>query len=116
MAKIHLEGMEFFSYHGCFHEEQLIGTHFLVDMILSCDISGAETSDMLSETINYQDVYSIVRHEMEEKSNLIEHVARRITDAVKQAFPQIDSIEIKIAKLHPPLGGKVKQVAITLHD
>jgi 7,8-dihydroneopterin aldolase/epimerase/oxygenase len=116
MAKIHLEGMEFYAYHGCFHEEQLIGTHFLIDMVLSCNISGAETSDRLSETINYQDVYRIVSDEMEEKSHLIEHVGRRISDAVKQAFPQIDAIEIKIAKLHPPLGGKVKQVAITLHD
>ena len=34
MSQISIEGMEFFAYHGCFAEEQIIGTKFLVDLFL----------------------------------------------------------------------------------
>lgn len=109
-----LEGMEFFAYHGCFHEEQIIGTRFEVELELDVDTSPAEISDHLEDTVNYQSVYSLVRHEMEQKSQLIEHVARRILDAVKGTFPQITFVRVRISKTNPPLGGKVKQVSCVL--
>ena len=40
-------------------------------------------------------------------SHLLEHVANRILESVRRAFPQISSAEISIDKLNPPLGGKV---------
>ncbi len=35
MAQIALENMEFYAYHGCFSEEQIIGTHFIIDLLLN---------------------------------------------------------------------------------
>ena len=35
MSMIAIEGMEFYSYHGCFKEEKEIGTHFIVDFYCS---------------------------------------------------------------------------------
>ena len=116
MGKIMLERMEFFAYHGCFHEEQIIGTTFLIDLELEVDTSIAEQSDHLEDTINYQIVYGLVRHEMEQKSQLLENVAHRILDSVKTTFPEISSVRVKISKVNPPLGGKVKQVACVLTD
>ena len=114
MGNIHIEGMDFYAYHGCFHEEQIIGTHFTVDLIITTDTRKAEISDQLKDTLNYQEVYNMVRHEMEQKSQLIEHVAHRIVDTLKKTFPEITAIEIKVSKRNPSLGGKVKQVAISL--
>jgi len=116
MGKIILERMEFFAYHGCFHEEQIIGTTFLVDLELEVDTSKAEQSDHLEDTINYQIVYGLIRHEMEQKSQLLENVAHRILDSVKTTFPEISSARVKISKVNPPLGGKVKQVTCVLTD
>lgn len=114
MGKIVLEGMEFFAYHGCFHEERIIGNRFVVEVWLEADTSRAELSDLLEDTINYQSVYRIVSHEMEQKSRLLEHVARRILDSVKNNFPGITSVQVRISKVNPPLGGKVKQVSCLL--
>jgi len=116
MGKIILERMEFFAYHGCFHEEQIIGTTFLVDLELEVDTSKAEQSDHLEDTINYQIVYGLIRHEMEQKSQLLENIAHRILDSVKTTFPEISSARVKISKVNPPLGGKVKQVTCVLTD
>lgn len=116
MGKIRLDGMEFFAYHGCFDEEQIIGTRFIVDLEFNYDTHRAESGDHLSDAVNYQDVYRIVREEMEKKSYLIEHVARRIVDAVRASFPGITHIRVSIGKVNPPLGGKVGQVCCILEE
>jgi dihydroneopterin aldolase len=51
---------------------------------------------------------------MEINAHLIESVARRILNAIKQMFPQVKMVQVKISKINPPLGGKVKQVTFIL--
>lgn len=114
MGMISVEGMEFFAYHGCFAEEQLIGTRFIVDFCLEADTIKAEISDDLKQTINYQTVYQLVKKEMDVKAHLLEHVAHRILKSVTDAFPAISAAEVKIEKLNPTLGGKVDKVCVTL--
>ncbi|MBE0662529.1 MAG: dihydroneopterin aldolase [Bacteroidales bacterium] len=114
MGMISVEGMEFFAYHGCFAEEQVIGTRFIVDFYFEADTSDAEVSDDLRQTVNYQTVYQLVKKEMEIKAHLLEHVAHRILKSVMNNFPAINAAEVKISKLNPPLGGKVDKVCVTL--
>ncbi len=114
MSTISIEGMEFYAYHGCFYEEQIIGTKFLVDLYLETDTSEAEKSDKLKQTVNYQDVYLLVKNEMEKKSNLLENVARRILNSIGKRYPQIMFLRIKLSKMNPPIGGKVERVSLTL--
>jgi dihydroneopterin aldolase len=110
MGTILLEGMEFFSYHGCFREEQLIGTKFIVDLKIDADTSAAEISDHLHDTVDYVGLYRAVKKEMDQKSYLLEHVALRIMNSLKTEFPGLFSIELKISKINPPIGGKMAQV------
>ncbi len=114
MSMIAIEGMEFYAYHGCFEEEKIIGTGFMVDLYLTTDTSKAEKTDSLHETVNYLKVYQVVKKEMQVSSNLLEHISRRILLAVQREFPQIDWAKVKIQKLNPPLGGKMKSVSVTL--
>jgi len=114
MSLITIKGMEFFAYHGCFKEEQIIGTKFLVDLYIEADTIEAEETDKLTKTINYQTVYLLVKKEMAIKSKLLEHVGRRILKAVKKEFPKTNSIKVKISKMNPPLGGKTNSVSLTL--
>jgi dihydroneopterin aldolase len=106
--------MEFFAYHGCFSEEQIIGTRFIVDLYIEADTKEAEETDQLSKTINYQDVFLLVKEQMEIKSKLLEHVARRVLNTLKQNYPALEFAEIKISKMNPPLGGKIGNVSLTL--
>lgn len=114
MATIALEGMEFYAHHGCFPEEQLIGTHFIVDVSLDTDTTEAEALDDLKKTLNYQEIFAIVRAEMDRPSLLIEAVARRIIDRLMTEFPTASSAKIKLSKLNPALGGKVRSASISL--
>jgi 7,8-dihydroneopterin aldolase/epimerase/oxygenase len=114
MGQISLEGMEFFAYHGHFKEEQIIGTRFIVDLIMEADTKEAEVTDNLVKTVNYQAVYNLVAKEMSVKSHLLEHVARRILDSLAREFPQIGACRVKISKINPPVGGKVERVSVEL--
>ena len=116
MGLIRIEQMEFFSYHGCFTEEQVIGTRFLADISLEVETREAEKSDSLKHTVNYQAVYQVIKAEMEIKSHLLEHVARRILDAIFSKFPSVSSATVKISKLNPALGGQMGCVSLTLSD
>lgn len=114
MSKISLKNMEFHAYHGCLEHEKQLGNTFYVTATLILDTELAGTTDRLEDTLNYQHVYDIVKAEMAIPSNLIEHIARRIVDALLQNLPQIESITLKLTKLNPPLGAKVASVCIEI--
>ena len=116
MSKILLEEMEFFAYHGCFKEEQVIGNRFLVDLEIEVDTEAAEKSDKLQDTVNYQAVYTTINQVMRQKSHLLEHVARRILDAIHEGFPAIRHMKVKVSKMNPPMGGKMRSVSLEMAD
>lgn len=115
MSVISIEGMEFFAYHGCFKEEQLIGTKFNIDLYLTVDTVKAEKSDDLHDTVDYQKVFQLVKKEMKTTSKLLEHVGSRILNGIKETFPQVEKATLKIRKMNPPLGGKMDFVSVTLN-
>ena len=114
MATIAIEGMTFRAYHGCMEEEQVIGNTFVVDLYLESDTGKAEQSDDLSDTTDYAKAYNIVKREIEIPSKLLEHVGRRILDAIKKSFPEIESAELKVSKMNPPINGQAESVSVTL--
>lgn len=106
--------MRFYAHHGCFSQERAIGTHFTVDLVFSTDTAHAEQSDNIADTVSYLDVYQIVKREMQKPSNLLEHVARRVGEAVLKEFPAVTDIKVKVSKMNPPLGGQIHSVSVEL--
>ena len=115
MSQISIEGMEFFAYHGCFEEEQIIGNKFTVDIFLEVSTDLAQQSDKLSQTVNYQKVYEVIRDQMNIPSSLLEHLGHRSSEAVRLQFPAVKRINLKVCKMNPPIGGKVDRVCFTLN-
>ncbi|MDO4735976.1 MAG: dihydroneopterin aldolase [Bacteroidia bacterium] len=107
MNRVELVDMHFYAYHGCFEQEQIIGNKFVLNFCACYDMSKAAQSDNILDALNYQEVYNIIKEQMEIKSHLLENVAFRILSAVKEKFPYIISAEVSIDKLNPPLGGQV---------
>jgi len=112
MVSIHLQGMKFYAFHGHYPVEQLTGNEFIVELKIDAADSQAMISDNLADAINYQTVYEIVKKEMMVNSNLLEHVANRILNALYTTFPEIAKAEIKISKLNPPMGGEIEKVSV----
>ena len=113
---ISLNGMRFYAHHGCFEAERVVGTQFRVNLSFDADTSRAQQSDDIADTISYLDVYQAVKTQMQQPSNLLEHVAQRIITALAQQFPTISNITIDIHKLNPALGGEVGSASVTLRN
>lgn len=112
--KIFLQRMEFYAYHGVKPEENRLGQRFYVDLELELDLSPAGNSDDLSLTVNYAEVYEMVRQEVEKKRyQLIERLAERICQKLLDQFP-IDGVLIRITKPDPPIPGHYQAVGVEL--
>ena len=107
-----LEEMRFFARHGVCEQERQVGNWFEVNLTISADFSRACYSDNISDTINYAEVYQLISEEMQQPSNLLEHVAGRIMDVLQSRFPTITKIELKLSKLHPPIHGEIEKASV----
>ncbi len=115
-TSIELKNMHFFAHHGVLEHEIIHGNNFLVTLRFSADLSVACISDDVADTANYAEVYNLVKEEMTIPSKLIENAAYRILRRVKKSFPQIDRLEVELAKMSPPVGGKMDYSAITISE
>ena len=104
--------MEFWAYHGCFDEERIVGTKYIISITLDVNIDKATRTDQLEDTVNYQEVYDIVKTEMAIPSNLIEHVCGRIKNNIRKHLPHIQNTNISLSKYNPPLGGQIEKVTV----
>jgi 7,8-dihydroneopterin aldolase/epimerase/oxygenase len=114
MGKIHLEAMEFYAFHGHYHEEQVVGNKFIVDVIIDTDTTKPSMTDDLSDAVNYQAAYRLIKREMAIKSKLLENIASRILDALFDELPGILHANVTIRKMNPPVGGKMRCVSVNL--
>jgi len=114
MGLIQIENMEFYSFHGHFKEERIVGNRFLVDLTVETDMKIPAESDNLKDAVNYQRLYEIVKQEMEKKSHLLENIAGRILNAIYAETEGIKNATIKVSKMNPPMGGKVGSVSVMI--
>ncbi len=98
MATIHLAGLSVFGHHGARPYEKEAGQRLEVDLILEPTHTSAELSDKITETVDYDLLYQLVREVVEGESfHLLEKLARVIADTILERFP-IRQATVRIAK------------------
>ena len=112
---ITLRQVRFHAFHGVMPQERQVGADFLVDVKVGYPLVQAMKSDEVGDTLNYAALYDLVASEMQQPSNLLEHVAGRIVRAIAQAFPQVTSIDLELTKLNPPMGADCEGASVEMH-
>lgn len=107
-----LENIKIYAYHGVLPEENKIGANYIVNLKVDALVDKSGKTDDLTDTVNYATLSNIIHQEMKIKSNLLEHVAFRILDKLKEVSPKINQAEIKISKLSPPMPGNVESASV----
>lgn len=110
-----LSNMSFFAFHGVNPQESKVGNTFIVDLKIGGDFKQACISDNIEEALNYAEVYQTVKKVMDVPCNLIEHLAENICTALKKDFKKIESIELKVTKINPPIIGQMESASIILN-
>lgn len=115
MDKIVLKNLEFHGKHGCFPEEKKYSQKFQIDGELYLSLENASISDDLNLTVNYGEVFEIIRKQVEEKTyNLIEKLAAQILNDIFNYSTLIQEINIKVIKPNPPVEGKYDYFAVEM--
>ena len=109
---IELKGLQFYSFHGLYNEEKKIGGEFVVDILAKLNSNHQEVSS-IEETVNYAEVFAIIKREMTEPRELLETLTQSIAESVHKNFPAIKEIEVRVEKKVPPLLGFIGTVAAT---
>ncbi len=105
-TSIQLHNLEFYAYHGLLPQERVVGGHYCVDVELSLTPPlRALTEDVIDDTVNYAEVYALIRQQMEQPVNLLEHLVHRITQGLYAQFPQIQAVKLSVTKVTPPISG-----------
>ena len=95
-SSIRLHDMRFYAYHGVMEQEQRVGGYYLVSLTIEADLTKAICTDDVSDTVNYAELYELVKNEMAIPSKLLEHVAGRIGQRVLDRFPQVTALTVSV--------------------
>lgn len=112
---ISLRNIRFHAFHGVMPQERRVGGDFLVNLRVGYPLEQAMQSDEVGDTLNYATLYEVVKTEMMQPSNLLEHVAGRIAEAIAERFPQVTSIDLALTKQNPPMGADCDGAGVEIH-
>ena len=86
VTKLSLKNMIFYGYHGLYPAEQELGQRYEVDIELFSDFEPAGKADDFNKTINYVEVYTLVKAIVENKQyHLIEAIAWAIIERLRES-------------------------------
>ncbi len=103
IISISLEGVVIHAFHGVFEQETAVGNDFCIDLQVDVPITEGMRNDLLDGTISYANLYETCVEEFRTPSQLLEHVALRISKTLRCRYPQIVAGRLRISKLHPPI-------------
>ena len=103
MDKIIMEDIQLYGYHGVFPEENRLGQKFIVSIEAFVDLQVAGKRDELSETINYAEIYDVIKQIVQQTTyQLIEAVAEKIAAELLNNFAKMEQITVRVKKPNPP--------------
>ena len=114
-TKIFLRQVRFHAYHGVLEQERRVGNDYVINVVAECDFTHAMLTDELEDTVNYAEIYRVVKEEMAIPSKLLEHVAGKIGERLFNEFPSLQSLDISIMKVNPPFGADCEGAGVEVH-
>jgi len=112
MGLMTVEGIRVFAYHGHLPEEAVLGGHFIVNVWVEADTVEVEKTDDLNHTVDYVKIIAIVKEKMAIRSNMIEHSARRIVDAILP-LNKVKKVTVEVEKVLPPIDATFDKISVT---
>ena len=109
---IRLVGLSVYGYHGVSAAEKETGRAFEIDCELQVDLAQAGHSDQLRDTVDYTQVYTLIKDVVEGKAySLLEGLASELAGLLLDKFP-VYRVTLQVRKLHPPIAGQIKHIEV----
>lgn len=110
MQTLKIKGLKLKAPIGVYNWEKEEKRKFSVDIQLSITKSGFD--DNLVNTVDYEKVIDLVKKEMSVSCNLVETIVARIGKNLLSEFEMIKELRIRVKKIKPIKGEKLKSVIV----
>ncbi len=100
--RISLDKLVFFGYHGLYAEEKKLGNTYIVDVLI--DFTAKKSIiDNLEQTIDYVQVYALIKKWMSIPTPLLETLVGNMADDILKEQLLAEKVMVKITKQHLPI-------------
>ena len=114
MITIHLYNVKFYSYHGIHEEEKLLGNDYEVNADIQFHEEHSQI-DSISQTINYVELFEIIKARMEIPTDLLETIVMDIGNTIHEKHNYVRSIYVSLKKVNPPVAYMQGSVGVSWH-
>ncbi len=114
MVSIELLNLRMHAFHGIHEGERKTGSEYELNITVNFEEGKIEFND-LSDTIDYAEVFTIVKQYMQIPTTLLENVADSIIRRIKQQYPNTAEVILSIYKLQAPIENFDGKIGVTLH-
>tara|TARA_B100000953_G_scaffold94971_1_gene77637 strand:- start:1146 stop:1514 length:369 start_codon:yes stop_codon:yes gene_type:complete len=115
MDSIRIKNLKIPARHGVYEFEKEKEGTFELDIELYLPLFKAGESDRLEDTINYEDIISVVTKAFTDKQYaLVEAAAQSVCDRLLNDF-KIDKITVRVRKPHAPIDADFETVEVQLN-
>jgi 7,8-dihydroneopterin aldolase/epimerase/oxygenase len=111
MFTVHINKIKLFAHHGIHEEETIIGTYFEVSVSVS--FNAVQKITAIEDTINYVNIFAIVKANFAKPEKLLETLAQNIVEEIYKMDTRIIVISIGIDKINAPILNFYGTVGIT---
>ena len=84
----------------------------IVNVCVEADTTEVEKTDDLNDTVYYVKIIEIVKQQMAIRSNMIEHPAKRIVDAILPLH-KVQKVTVEVEKIQPPIDASFDKISVT---
>ena len=114
MVAIELMDIRMHAFHGIFEGEEKTGSDYLINLQVKYDESSRDFDD-ISNTINYADLYEIIRQRMLIPTGLVEKVCEGIIRRIRHQYSYVSEVNLSIYKLQAPIENLQGRVGVTMN-
>jgi 7,8-dihydroneopterin aldolase/epimerase/oxygenase len=108
---VSLRQLRFFAFHGLHQEEKKVKGEFIVDLDLH--YLPGEKVERIEDTINYAEVFALVKQRMELPEELLETLAMDLAEKIRERWAFVKEIVICIEKKKAPIHNFNGRVSVT---
>lgn len=111
MAKLRIQNMMFYGFHGIYEYEREQGQKFYVDVEVETRDDKVAKTDDVKDGVDPAAIYDIVRDAVENKRfQMIEALAAHVGDKLLTKYPHFATVTTKIRKPAVPISGPLDWV------
>lgn len=114
MISIELKDIRLYARHGFYKEEPKTGNLYHIDLCVKYEEGNTKFST-LTDTINYVELYDILRQRMQIPTALLEKLCDEIIQQIKTQYPFIAEAMISVSKIQAPIENFEGKVGVSLH-